>query len=105
MTAASRLRQVWIIARLEMRRAFFSKRALWVYLLALFPAVIFIGNAVDVLVKRSRHNTRGDSGFRPQKRCRRTGALPDRQADRGQHPDDLGVENRRDPRTRRQEGL
>jgi hypothetical protein len=37
MTAAFRLRQVWIIARLEMRRAFFSKRAVWVYLLALFP--------------------------------------------------------------------
>jgi ABC-type transport system involved in multi-copper enzyme maturation permease subunit len=54
MTTASRLRQVWIIARLEMRRAFFSKRALWVYLLALFPSVIFIGNGVDILIKRNR---------------------------------------------------
>jgi hypothetical protein len=29
-----RLRQVWTIARLQLRRVFFSKRSLWVYLLA-----------------------------------------------------------------------
>jgi len=59
MTTASRLRQVWIIARLEMRRAFFSKRAFWVYLLALFPAVIFIGHGIDVTIKRDRWTARG----------------------------------------------
>lgn len=59
MTTASRLRQVWIIARLEMRRAFFSKRALWVYLLALFPSVIFIGNGVDIFIKRNRWRAAG----------------------------------------------
>jgi hypothetical protein len=59
MTAVSRLRQVWIIARLEMRRAFFSKRALWVYLLALFPSVIFIGHGIDVVIKRNRWTARG----------------------------------------------
>ena len=59
MTAVSRLRQVWIIARLEMRRAFFSKRALWVYLLALFPSVIFIGHGIDVVIKRNRWTAGG----------------------------------------------
>ena len=59
MTAAFRLRQVWIIARLEMRRAFFSKRAVWVYLLALFPSVIFLGHGIDVAIKRNRWTARG----------------------------------------------
>jgi ABC-type transport system involved in multi-copper enzyme maturation permease subunit len=38
----SRLRQAWTIARIELRRAFLSKRAFWVYALALFPALIFL---------------------------------------------------------------
>ena len=49
-----RLRQVWTIARLEMRRVFFSKRSFWVYLLALFPTVIFIGHAIEVKVRQQR---------------------------------------------------
>ena len=36
-----RCRQAWTITRIELRRAFFSKRAFWVYALALFPALIF----------------------------------------------------------------
>jgi len=47
--------QIWIIAKLEMRRAFFSKRALWVYLLALFPAVIFIGHGISVKMQRDEY--------------------------------------------------
>ena len=42
------LAQIRTIAKLEIGRAFFSRRALWVYLLALFPAVIFIGHGVAV---------------------------------------------------------
>ncbi len=53
------LAQVWTIARLEIGRAFFSRRALWVYLLALFPAVIFIGHGVDVTYKKQRWSARG----------------------------------------------
>jgi len=37
MNTAFRLRQVWTIARLQLRRVFFSKRSFWVYLLAFFP--------------------------------------------------------------------
>ncbi len=47
-------KQVLTIARLEMRKAFFSRRGLWVYLLALFPAVIFLGQGLNVKWKRQR---------------------------------------------------
>ena len=43
--------QIWTIARLELSRVFFSRRSFWVYLLALFPSVIFIGHAVEVRLK------------------------------------------------------
>ena len=36
---ASRARQAWTVARIELRRAFFAKRGLWVYALALLPAL------------------------------------------------------------------
>jgi hypothetical protein len=36
------LKQMWTITKVELRRAFFSKRAFWVYGLALFPSVIFL---------------------------------------------------------------
>ncbi len=54
MTMSTRASQAWVIARIEMRRAFFSKRALWVYLLALFPSVIFIGHAIDMKIQQRR---------------------------------------------------
>ena len=38
----SRAIQAWTIARIELRRAFFSKRAFWVYGLALLPTVLGI---------------------------------------------------------------
>ncbi len=47
-------KQVLTIARLEVRKAFLSRRGLWVYLLALFPAIIFIGHGLDVKWKRQR---------------------------------------------------
>ena len=42
--APSAVKQAWTIAKIELRRAFFSKRAFWVYGLALFPAIIFFGH-------------------------------------------------------------
>lgn len=59
MTFRFRARQAWTIATLEMRRAFFSKRALWVYLLALFPSVIFIGHALSMKYQQDRFNSKG----------------------------------------------
>jgi ABC-type transport system involved in multi-copper enzyme maturation permease subunit len=54
MNLSTEVRQAGVIARLELRRAFLSKRSFWVYLLALFPAVIFIGHAVEVHVRQQR---------------------------------------------------
>jgi hypothetical protein len=54
----SRLKQAWTVARIELRRAFFSKRAFWVYGLALFPCVIFFGHNVVIRIKRERLSTR-----------------------------------------------
>jgi hypothetical protein len=59
MITAARLRQVWSVARLEARRAFFSKRALWVYLLALFPAALFFGHGLTVKIMRDRYMAHG----------------------------------------------
>ncbi|MBN2242286.1 MAG: discoidin domain-containing protein [Acidobacteria bacterium] len=46
--------QARTIARIEMRRAFFSRRAFWVYGLALFPTVIFLGHFAQVKFQRVR---------------------------------------------------
>lgn len=46
--------QILTIARLELRRVFFSKRSFWVYGLALFPAVIFFGHAIDSKLRQQR---------------------------------------------------
>lgn len=46
--------QAWTIARVEMRRAFLSKRALWVYLLALFPAAAFLAYGLQMKVMEER---------------------------------------------------
>lgn len=45
-----RLQQTWAITRLQLRRVFFSRRSFWVYLLALFPAVIFLGHGIKMKV-------------------------------------------------------
>jgi hypothetical protein len=50
----ARARQAWTIAKIELRRAFFAKRGLWVYALALLPSVIFLGHAVDTTYRRER---------------------------------------------------
>lgn len=59
MTARFRLRQAWTIARIEMRRAFFSKRGLWVYLLALMPLALFTGHAIEVRYRFASYQSRG----------------------------------------------
>ncbi len=53
------LKQAWTIAKIEMRRAFFSKRAFWVYGLALFPSIIFFGNSLHVKFHRSNLSAHG----------------------------------------------
>ena len=54
-----RARQAWTIAKIELRRAFFAKRSLWVYALALLPSVIFFGHGLDAKLRIDRLTRRG----------------------------------------------
>ena len=56
---SARARQAWTIARIELRRAFFTKRGLWVYGLALLPAIIFFGHGLDAKWRIERLSRRG----------------------------------------------
>ena len=55
----TRARQAWTIARTELRRAFFAKRGLWVYALALLPAVMFFGHGLDAKWRAQRLSRHG----------------------------------------------
>jgi hypothetical protein len=56
---SGRARQAWTIAKLELRRAFFAKRGLWVYALALLPALVFFGHAIDAKLRTERLSRHG----------------------------------------------
>ena len=47
----TRSRQAWTIAKIELRRAFFARRSLWVYGLALLPSVIFFGHGIEAKIR------------------------------------------------------
>jgi hypothetical protein len=51
---SARARQAWTIASIELRRAFFARRSLWIYALALLPSVIFFGHGVDTKIRSER---------------------------------------------------
>jgi hypothetical protein len=53
------VRQAWTIAKIELRRVFFARRSLWVYALALLPAVIFFGHGLDAKFRSERLTRRG----------------------------------------------
>jgi hypothetical protein len=53
------MRQAWTIARIELRRAFLAKRGLWVYALALLPAVVFFGHGIDAKWRTERLSRNG----------------------------------------------
>src|SRR5215471_11053423 len=40
------LAQILAVIRLELKKTFFAKRGLWIYLLALMPVVLFVGHAI-----------------------------------------------------------
>src|SRR5262245_21122775 len=56
---SARARQAWTIAAIQLRRAFFARRGLWVYVLALLPALIFFGHGVDVKSDIRRYSRGG----------------------------------------------
>ena len=43
------LTQIAAVLRLEMRKTFFARRGLWVYLLALIPVIVFAGHSFDMM--------------------------------------------------------
>lgn len=47
------IRQIGAVLRLEMRKTFFARRGLWIYLLALAPVLLFAGHSFQVLHTRS----------------------------------------------------
>jgi len=46
------LSQIGLVIRLEMRKTFFSRRGIWVYLLALAPVLIFLGHSFSEISNR-----------------------------------------------------
>ena len=46
--------QIRSVIRLEMRKTFFAKRGIWVYLLALAPAALFLLDSIAVMHDRDR---------------------------------------------------
>lgn len=46
--------QIKAIIRLEMKKTFFAKRGLWVYLLALAPVALFLGHSIEMIAKRDQ---------------------------------------------------
>jgi len=46
--------QIKAVIRLEMRKTFFAKRGIWVYLLALAPAALFFADSIAVIHDRDR---------------------------------------------------
>src|SRR5271155_3278615 len=46
--------QIRAVIRLEMKKTFFAKRGLWVYLLALAPVLIWAGHSINTIMTRDR---------------------------------------------------
>ncbi|MFN3323722.1 MAG: hypothetical protein ACK5AZ_09525 [Bryobacteraceae bacterium] len=59
MITRARFHQAAAVARLELGRVFFSKRSFWVYLLALFPAIVFLGHGMRVELQRKSYTAHG----------------------------------------------
>ncbi len=48
--------QIQSVIRLEMKKTFFARRGLWIYILALLPLLLFIGYAVEVSHNRDQRS-------------------------------------------------
>jgi hypothetical protein len=46
--------QIKAVVRLEMKKTFFAKRGIWIYLLALGPIVLFAGHAIESNLRNKR---------------------------------------------------
>lgn len=57
--------QIRAVIRLEMRKTFFAKRGLWVYLLALAPLLLFAGHAVKMRIVNQNRAARAARNEKP----------------------------------------
>src|SRR5262245_12481591 len=48
--------QIRAVIRLEMKKTFFARRGLWVYLLVLAPALLFLAHSINELQNRDRRH-------------------------------------------------
>ena len=74
--------QIKAVIRLEMKKTFFAKRGLWIYLLALLPLVPFIGHAIDVehqKIVRARLATEGEKHLTRQDLATITAGMSDQE--------------------------
>src|SRR5579872_2996647 len=46
-----RLAQIYAVLRLELKKTFFSRRGLWIYLLAFAPVFLYAGHSITMLRK------------------------------------------------------
>ncbi|HLJ14338.1 MAG TPA: outer membrane protein assembly factor BamE [Bryobacteraceae bacterium] len=61
-------RQILAVLRLEMRKTFFARRGLWIYLLALAPVVLFAAHSIDVMQQRAQRQQRAAAcSFSPER--------------------------------------
>lgn len=91
-----RARQAWTITRIELRRAFFARRGLWVYALALLPALAFFLHGMDATFRIQRLSAHGVIDPAVLNSVRQGDAIADVKARVGEPADEW-----RDERTRR----
>src|ERR1035441_1461122 len=64
------MRRIWwaqikAVIRLEMKKTFFAKRGLWIYLLAALPVLLFIAYAIATSSQQNRSVSVARRGERP----------------------------------------
>jgi hypothetical protein len=57
--------QIKSVIRLEMKKTFFARRGLWIYILALLPLLLFIGHALEVSHRRDQSRRIASRSERP----------------------------------------
>ena len=81
------LPQLWAVFRLEISKSFFSRRGLWIYLLAAAPVLIFVGHGIVAKREASRRSDIGaDVVTREQLHSIKRGMLKDQVLQRLPHP-------------------
>ncbi len=81
------LPQLWAVFRLEISKSFFSRRGLWIYLLAAAPVLIFVGHGIVAKREASRRSDiGGDAVTREQLHSIKRGMLKDQVLQRLPHP-------------------